>query len=250
MPSPTTTNPSCNTIEKHSKQRKASRRMASSDVQFIHLELEVKELAYSVILMVLTNDCSGWMDFGREFDEWWSSHNFSRFRWKFWRILRVGRRNEEETTRNFLSKPSSSPTAAITLLMMSCGISIAFGRVWKLVDRIAGFHASAPRTPASACKQWNAAIKCRTHVGWAGRWRYPIIFILLPNLASVSEPAYTQNYGWACVGHILSTRLPLATGHGSRCWKGSAIQATSLRVTPFDPISHNGFDEQNAFPAK
>ena len=46
--------------------------------------------------------------------------------------LRLGRRNEEETSAHCLSTHVSSPTAAITLLtrMMSCGISIcSFGCV-------------------------------------------------------------------------------------------------------------------------
>ena len=54
---------------------------------------------------------------------------------KFVRFLRVilensflglGRRNEEETRAHFLNKRASSPTAAITLSIISCGISTDF----------------------------------------------------------------------------------------------------------------------------
>ena len=43
--------------------------------------------------------------------------------------LRLGRRNEEETRLHCLSKFVSSPTAAITLSMISCRISIEFALV-------------------------------------------------------------------------------------------------------------------------
>ena len=119
----------CTIIEKHSRQLKGSRRMASRYVPFIHLgvlylQLFMKVTVLSMRVMVLTKD---WIT-GFWTRTWWIS-------WQVWSLLRVilensclrlGRRNEEETSAHCLSKCVSSPTAAITLSMISCGISIAF----------------------------------------------------------------------------------------------------------------------------
>jgi len=53
------------------------------------------------------------------------------------RCLRLGRRNEEDTRAQFLSKCPSSPTASIILSMMSCGTATEFAivmckEVWQL----------------------------------------------------------------------------------------------------------------------
>ena len=108
-------------IEKRSRQGNGSRRMASSDVPFIHSKL----LDFILVReMDLTRD---WMT-GFWAKNWWIP-------WQFWSLLRVilensclrlGRRNEEETRASFLSKRASSPTTAITLSIISCGISTDF----------------------------------------------------------------------------------------------------------------------------
>ena len=108
-------------IRKHSRRHNGSRRMESSDVPFIHwadfgIDMCLRE-------MDLTKD---WMTGFWTRNLWISSQD-----WSFSRVtlensnLRIGWRNEEETREHRLSKSvSSSPTAAITLSMISCGILI------------------------------------------------------------------------------------------------------------------------------
>ena len=110
-------------IEKHSRQQKGSRRKAGTDVPFIQsaIRRQVKRSLSSARVMALTED---WM-IGFWARNWW-------IRWQvssFLRVilenscLRLERRNEEETRAHILSKRVSSPTAAIILSMISCGIS-------------------------------------------------------------------------------------------------------------------------------
>ena len=111
----------CTIIEKHSRQQNGSWRMASSDAPFIH-ESEVSEVSEPQRIMVLTKD---------RMTGFWT-----RNWWIPWQVLsllreilensclRLERRNEEETRAHCLSRCLSSPTAAMTFSMMSCGISI------------------------------------------------------------------------------------------------------------------------------
>ena len=109
-------------IKKRSRRQNGSRRMASSDVLFIHSRKpgHIWEIVH-LIMIVLTKS---WMT-GFWMRNWWIAWQA----WSFLRIilenscLRLGRRNEEETRAHFLSKRLSLPTAAIILSMMSCGIS-------------------------------------------------------------------------------------------------------------------------------
>ena len=108
--------------------------MARSDLPFIHSgDLELSW----VRVIDLTKDCM--TEFSTR--KWWIP-------WQDWSLLRVilekrclrlGKRNEEDTRVHCLSKRVSSPTAAITLSMMSCGISIDFSILVCVETRVVCF---------------------------------------------------------------------------------------------------------------
>ena len=123
----TSSSSSRETIEKCSIQQNGSRRMESSDVLFIHpggvSQLGVDSMRVIVLTKVWPT--------GFWTRNWWIPWQFSSFVIEILenRCLRLGRRKEEETRLHCLSNCVSSPTAAITLSMMSCGISIDFAYV-------------------------------------------------------------------------------------------------------------------------
>ena len=119
-------------IEKRSRPQNGSRRMASSDVPFIDLGC-CMEASICIRVMLLTKD---WMT-GFWTRSWWIPWQISSLLRVILenRRLRLGRRNEEETRLHCLSKSVSSSTAAITLSMMSCGMSIDFAICAKMAWR-------------------------------------------------------------------------------------------------------------------
>ena len=84
---------------------------------------------------------------------WWIPWHFLSFLIEILenRCLRLGRRKEEETRLHCLSNCLSSLTAAITLSIMSCGISFGFAICASVQLRLLFMTSLGP----DACLQWN-----------------------------------------------------------------------------------------------
>ena len=104
-------------MEKDSRQQNGSWRMASSDGLFIHLRTIFQVISLTNVWMTGFWTRSWWI--------LWQSLSFV-IEISENRYLRLGKRKEEETRLHCLSDCVSYLTAAITLSMMSCGISIDF----------------------------------------------------------------------------------------------------------------------------
>ena len=167
-------------IEKHSRQEKGSRRKAGSDVLVRTSGLFIVEPDQSLSLervMALTED---WM-VGFWASNWWIPRQVS----SFLRVilenscLRLGRRNEEETRAHCLSEKVSSPSAAITLSMISCGISSDFAMsvnphnvesLWVTVTPSS--HCSNPRDRINSSHGHHALTHCSLNHGHFDDWSW------------------------------------------------------------------------------
>ena len=112
-------------IEKVSRQQNESRRIASKDLLFIHWHSRIsksEQSMYSGRVMSLTEEWNGWIldeNLVNPLARLVASERNS--------CLRLGKTRE-----HCLSKRVTSPTAAIILSMMSCGMSIDFA-IYALV---------------------------------------------------------------------------------------------------------------------
>ena len=121
--------------------------------------------------------------------------------------LRLGRRNEEKTRAHCLSERVSSPTAAITLSMISCGISSDFAMDDS--EKQQKLHVSRSHDPSSTGLCNNFSKQIATLRLFEAHWSRRMIEYGPPHLRSwLWEAAWVLVFGHSALQKIQCSKHP------------------------------------------